>query len=416
MYDKLIRFFGFIRFVARRFQEDRCSQVAANLTFTTLLALVPILTIVIAVISAFPAFERLMVEVKFFILKNFIPEISGKVISNYMEQFSQNAAGLTTVGILMLAVTALMLMFTIDDAFNTIWRTRHSRPLVHRFLIYWAMLTLGPLLIGISISLTSYFIGISKGWVSGIPVAGELLRMIPAWLNTIAFSLLYLTVPNRFVPRYHALIGGIIAAILFELMKRVFAIYLVTVPTYGLVYGAFASLPIFLLWLYASWQVILVGAVITASLSYWRGSAWRVQESPRQRFHDALRVLRTLHLACEENQGISLSQLRHTIPIGLERLEDLLDRLLEAGVIRKNPTKQYFLVKRPEEICLVDIYRLFVLEANAGAQITTSDENLAALIVKISENMEENLGLTLESTFTTPASDVADKLGGQKTE
>jgi len=403
MLSRLNQLLGFTRFVAHRFREDRCSQVASNLTFTTLLALVPMVTIAIAVVSAFPAFERLTVEIKFFILKNLVPDASAKVISDYMGQFSQSAAGLTVIGTAMLGVTALMLMFTIDNAFNAIWRSKRSRPLLHRLLIYWAMLTLGPILIGASISLTSYLIGLSKGWVSVIPAANKLLlRMVPICLTTLAFSLLYLTVPNRFVPRPHAFLGGFIAAILFEAMKRVFAIYLVNVPTYSLVYGAFASFPIFLIWVYSSWLVILIGAVITASIPYWRGDAWRARESPQQRFHDALRVLRSLYLAHNNNEGLSLAGLRHALPIGLERLEDLLDRLVEEGIARRNADKQYFLVKRPEDIRLADIYRLFVLNSAMGSQIIHTDEELEMLMEKISQNVDGSLDLTLESIFARP--------------
>jgi membrane protein len=406
MPPRIDRLLGFARFLARRYHEDRCSQVAANLTFTTLLALVPMVTIAITVISAFPAFEEFMIEVKSFILKNLVPDVASKIIGDYMEQFSQKATGLTMVGIAMLAVTSLMLMFTIENAFNTIWRTRRSRPLVHRFMIYWAMLTLGPILIGASISLTSYLVGLSKGWVSVVPEASELLlKIVPIVLTMVAFSLLYHKVPNRFVPQQHALAGGLIAAIMFELMKRVFATYLISVPTYSLVYGAFASFPIFLVWVYSSWLVILVGAVITASLPYWRDDAWRAKETPRQRLHDALRVLRVLSLAHKEGRPASLASLRRSVPVALEQLEDLLERLVDSGLVTKSADKGYFLVKRPEEIRLSDIYRLFILESHPDVQIVNTDEELGALIAKISEDVEENLGLTLGTIFTREGGD-----------
>jgi len=408
---------GFLQFAVRRFREDRCSQVAANLTFTALLALVPMVTIAITVMSAFPAFEHFMVDVKFFILKNLVPEVAGKIISEYMEQFSQQAAGLTVVGLTMLTITALMLMFTIENAFNTIWRTRHSRPLLHRFTIYWAMLTLGPILIGASISLTSYFVGISMGWVSMVPAAGKvLLKIVPIALTTVAFSLLYLTVPNRFVPRNDAIIGGLIAALLFELMKRIFATYLVNMPTYNVVYGAFASFPIFLVWMYSCWWVVLVGAVIAASLPYWQGSAWRIKETPRQRFHDALGVLRQLYLAHQENKSLSLRDLRRSLPIALKNLEDLLDRLVDANTVRKNDSKQYSLIRRPEEIRLADIYRLFILDSDTSNNDIHTDEELAALMEMISDSVEGSLGLTLASIFIPPPINTQPESSGVKIE
>ncbi|MDO9064350.1 MAG: YihY family inner membrane protein, partial [Sulfuricella sp.] len=163
MPQKFSRVTPFLLLVRRRFKEDRCVQFAASLTYTTLLALVPIVTIALTVLSAFPVFTDLMAQLKAFILGNFVPISAGKIISVYMQQFSQKAAHLTALGIGLLAVTAFVLMLTIDHAFDVIWRVRRKRPLLRRFLIYWAALTLGPLLIGASLSLTSYLVSIPLG-------------------------------------------------------------------------------------------------------------------------------------------------------------------------------------------------------------------------------------------------------------
>ncbi|MBA2689411.1 MAG: YihY family inner membrane protein [Burkholderiales bacterium] len=399
---------SFTRFVARRVWQDRCSQVAASLTYTTLLALVPMITIALTMMSAFPVFEELMGQARQFVLDNLVPDAAGKVITGYMEQFSQNAAGLTALGIAFLAVTALLLMFTIDSAFNAIWRTSRPRPLLHRFVIYWAMLTLGPLLVGASISLTSYLVGLSEGLVEAVPaVSPLLLRIVPIALTTIAFFLLYLTVPNRFVPRWHAFIGALIAALVFELTKRVFALYVARVPTYSLVYGAFASFPLFLLWVYCSWLVILLGAVITAALPYWRGRLWRVKATPGQRFYDALRILRVLHRARQDGKTVNLRTLRLSVPIALENLEELLERLTDDGFVRRGRRGEYAMADRPESIRLAQLYRLFVFDTDLGRQGLAADEALTALTTKIDEGVAEDLDLTLEAVFAAPRHDAA---------
>ena len=391
---------GFARFVAERFREDRCSQVAASLTYTTLLSLVPILTIVLTLISAFPVFERFTRAIKAFIIANLVPDVAGKVVTNYMGQFSENAAGLTALGIALLAVTAFMLMFTMGNAFNVIWRARRPRPIWRRLMIYFAMLTLGPILVGASITVTTYLVGLSKGWVEATPLSDDvLLKMVPMGLTTVAFTLLYVIVPNRPVRGWHALIGGSVAAAVFEVMKRVFAAYVASVPTYSLVYGTFASFPIFLLWLYCSWVVILLGAVITAALPYWQGGVWRVKATPRQRFHDALRLLRVLHRTEAGSQAATGPRLQAMLPMAPEVIEDLLDRLSSAGVVRGSSRHGYSMVKQANDIRLADIYRLFVLESDLAEPGVATDAELATLMDRISTDVEGTLGSTLDAVF-----------------
>jgi membrane protein len=403
--ERVHHFFSFLRYVVRRLQEDRCSQVAGSLTFTTLLSLVPLATIALTFISAFPVFTRFVDQVKLFVLQNMVPATAGKIITDYMQQFSENAARLTAVGIAFLAGTAIALMFTIDNAFNAIWRVKRLRPWLHRFLIYWAMLTLGPVLVGVSLSVTYYLIGLSKGWVGAIPVSEHaLLGVVPLLLATIAFSLLYLTVPNRFVPRRDALIGGFSVALAFEVMKRGFAAYVASVPTYKLVYGAFASFPIFLLWLYCCWLIILVGAEVTASLSHWQGGRWHVGESPEQRYYDALRILKVLHRAHRSGEVVPLARLRRSLPHGIDHLEDLLERLGGAHIVQKVAGDGYAMIRDPSTIQLADIYRLFVLQhGRSMPNHALPDAEFAPLLQEVAENVEGCMRLTLDSVFAQAA-------------
>ena len=282
---------GFVRFVAGRFLADRCMQIAGSLTYTTLLSLVPLFTIVVTLLSAFPVFDDFMVQVKIFLLVNLVPEVAGKIITVYMEEFATNAAKLSALGILFLIVTAIALMMTIDRAFNSIWRVVRQRRLLYSLLVYWALITLGPLVIGMSVSFKVYLEALVGVAIEGNPVgAFFILRLMPVLLSALALFCFYRLVPNRFVPRAHAAIGATGAAIALEGMKHGLAVYVKAVPTYDLVYGAFASIPILLLWLFLGWVVVLAGAEVTASLSHWRGALWRRTDAPEARFHDALRL------------------------------------------------------------------------------------------------------------------------------
>lgn len=403
MPKQVSRISGFLCFVLRRFNEDNCTQVAASLTFTTLLALVPLVTIALTVVSAFPVFSDLSVQLKIFILTNLMPEFAGKIITVYMFKFSNNAAKLTAIGIAFLVITALMMMLTIDHAFNTIWRVSRPRPLMHRFIIYWATLTLGPLLIGGSLSLTSYLVGLSLGIAKQVPLLDlALLRITPMVLTTLAFALLYLTVPNRYVPRWHALAGGLVASLGFELMKKVFALYITNFASYEMVYGAFASFPVFLLWIYLSWLVVLMGAVIAASLSYWRGNAWMMKWTPGRRFYDALRILRELYQMHQTGGTLTTRQLRQRIHLGLEELEEILECLSRGDWVRKVNGGGWLLAKNPHEIQVSDIYRAFVFEPGKTTGMPPEDE--LPIVKTLVEKFEASMETPLTAIFDTRSS------------
>lgn len=388
----------FLHYVQQRFREDRCVQFAASLTYTTLLALVPIITIALTVLSAFPVFTELMTQLKVFILSNFVPTSAGKIISVYMQQFSEQAARLTVLGVALLGVTAFMLMLTIDHAFNVIWRVRRKRSLLHRFLIYWAALTLGPLLIGASLSLTSYLVSLSLGLVKGVPLIGMItLKMVPIALTIVAFALLYLIVPSRLVSPRHALIGGVVAGLAFELMKKVFTLYISHFTTYTLVYGAFASIPIFLLWIYLSWLVVLSGAVIAAALPYWGSAGSQGVEGAGREFFAALAILQALFKAQQAGEPLGLQRLQRESGFAPEDVEDILDRLnilKWAGIVTRGG---WVLTRSADAIRLADIYREFVFDPEkARAARGPRDARADALLARLNVSQDEVLGLSLQ--------------------
>src|SRR3954466_535837 len=236
----------FILHVLRRFEEERCLQIASSLTYTTLLSLVPLLTVALTLISAFPAFSEFTTHVDDFLSENVLPEAISDVISRYIEEFTEKAARLTALGVAGLALTSFLLMYTIERAFNVIWRVHRGRGMAQRVVMYWSILTLAPALIGASLTISTYVLTRSLGWVEGAPWVGETaLRLAPPVFTVAAFTLLYLIVPSRPVQPRHAFIGGLVAGIAFEFMKRAFGLYVALTPTYTIVYGAFATIPVF---------------------------------------------------------------------------------------------------------------------------------------------------------------------------
>jgi len=326
---------GFARFVLRRWTEDRCPQIAGSLAFTTLLALVPIFAIAVAMLSSLPFFETVMTQVKIFLLLNLVPEIAGKIITVYMAQFRENAARLTTVGTLLLFGTAMALMLTIDKSINAIWRVRRSRRWWVSIVSYVLLLLMGPLLIVVSVSLTTYLMMTISTGVSHVPprLQWVTLQLAPMAVSAIAFFLMYRFVPHRRVPWRHALVGGVVAALLFEVSKEGFAIYVRYAPTIGVVYGAFAAFPFLLLWMYLAWMVVLLGAELAASLDYWVTGHWRITDATTARVGDVIAVARLLF----DGRGRSLSfrQMQRESGLPAEHLEQALAHLTEEGLAKQ---------------------------------------------------------------------------------
>lgn len=249
-------------------------QTAGSLTFTTLLALVPLLTVVLWLSSTFPVFERAVDALERNMVAQLLPEGAGSArVTGQIAVFADNAARLGAIGLGFLVVIALMLMLTVEDVLNRIFAVARKRGLLRRLLVYGALLALGPVLIGASLSMTSYVVGASLGWLDLDAHARMILGLLPFAFTCVALTLLYLVVPYRRVDAGHALLGGLFAAAVFELAKRGFALFVTQFPTYTLIYGAFAAVPIFLLWVYVSWLVVLVGATLTAQLTILGGKA-----------------------------------------------------------------------------------------------------------------------------------------------
>jgi membrane protein len=387
-----------LRFVALRFKQDRCPQMAASLTFTTLLSLVPLITIALTLLSAFPVFDNFAAQIRQFIVANMLPETGGKIISRYVEQFAESAAKLTAVGIVFLALTAMLMIHTIEEAFNVIWRAARQRPLVQRILIYWATLTLAPLLVGGSLSLTSWLAGISVGYAQQIPEFDVVaLKVVPVLLTSLAFSLLFRVVPNRYVPLRHAAVGGVVAAVAFESMNHIFAYYITHFTSYKLVYGAFASVPIFLLWIYLSWLTILLGALITASLSYWRGNPV-LQLSAASELYYALCLLKIMGEGMKSGKVLTVPALSGRLHIGFDSLEKILDALARIRVVQKLAGAGWAMIRDAEHVQVSELYRLFVFDPALLAK-RRDDAEIRAWLVNMERQIAGAAALSLHDLF-----------------
>ena len=349
---------AFAWFVVRRFDEERVPQVAASMTFTTLLALVPVLTVMVVIASAFPVFDQWSGEFISFINRTIVPQ-GADMVFDYINAFRDKATNLTAIGSVMLVVTSLMLIRTIDNAFNHIWRVNTQRPWMMQFLVYWALLTFGPLSLGVGIS---FMVGsvqdsvLSSGaqqWTDALKTAARLAFM------TVLLWGLYRFIPNRFVPARQAFVGALITAFCLETARFLFTWYMGNFDGYRSIYGAFAAVPFFLLWLNLLWTLLLGGAVLTSSLSYWQGEAFRRGFDSRGRFDDVLKILLLLDAAQKEGRTLSVQEFRRHINMGYDELGELLEKLARYGYIYS--CRQGWVLKTgADSIELSELFKLFV--------------------------------------------------------
>ncbi len=387
----------FILFVIARFRRDRCTQIAASLTYTTLLSLVPFITIALTLFSAFPVFGSFSAQIKSFLLSYLMPATAGSVITHYTEQFAESAGRLGAAGVIFLAVTAMMMMLTMDRAFDTIWQVHRPRPIVRRLVVYWALLTLAPVLVGASLSLTSWLIGLSMGYAKHVPVFGVgILKGLPVLLTTMAFAMLFKLMPNRYVPVMHALIGGAVASVLFETMNRVFGLYISHFSTYKLVYGAFSSVPIFLVWIYLSWITILFGAVVAASLPHWRASRLPYLP-PVMKMLDAMKVLYLMSNGMKLGNALTIPELSRKLRMDFYELEQIMERLALARMVSKAESHGWLMARDAAHIRAVELLNLFVLDKSA---LIAGKDPLQAWLLECVGKLEKSADVTLDELFS----------------
>ncbi len=398
-------------FATRRARDERIAQVASSLTFTSILSLVPLFTIVGAVLTALPIFDQMQINLREWMGQNLIPGAISDTIFRYLNQFASKARGLTLVGVLILVITAFSTVLTIDRALNKIWRVRRPRALSRRVLVYWAVLTVGPILLASSLTLTTYLVNLSGGMGTNPPL---LIRFIADWvpliLMTLAYAALYVYVPNRYVAWRDALIGGLCAAIAFELTKRGFAAYFAHFRSFTAIYGALSALPIFLLWIYLSWLITLIGATIAASLPTLYDRNWNRGTAPGQDFADALRILRALHHARKNRlPGLSAHDIREQARLGWDEADHFLHELEAEGLIvrsrlitshgsTRNADDDLWLFAADSRVVKLErLFRLFAFDGKRVARVGLAMDDPLAETLR--STRPENAELTLEQVW-----------------
>jgi len=315
--------------LAERFREARLGVSASSLTFTTVLALVPLFAVGLAVFAAFPVFGKFQDTIQRWLIESLVPESIARQVLNYLTQFSRKASRLGSVGLVAVLMTAVALMVTIERTLGQIWRLQRQRPLPQRVLLYWSAITLGPLLLGGSLAITSYVVTASRDVVTVLPGGVRwLLDSFEFLLLTACVSGLYFYVPYTRVRWRHAITAGFLVAGGLELAKKLLAIYLLEVPTYSDIYGAFAVLPILLIWIYVTWVIVLLGAVLASSLPELGRQEWRKPEGAGWAFRLALEVLSELNAAkASAQRGISTTDLAERLRVESSELRQVLEVL-----------------------------------------------------------------------------------------
>ncbi len=362
----------------QRFREERLGLTAGSLTFTTLISLVPLLTVMLAIFTAFPIFSSFQAALEQYFLKSLIPANIAKPVLGALTQFAAKANKLGAVGLVALGVTALALMLTIDRTLNAIWRVQRPRPMAQRVLVYWAAMTLGPLLLGASLTLTSYAISVGQGLFTRMPAdLAALLGGADIVLLGLAMAGLFHYVPNTHVRWRHALIGGVFVSVGFSLAKSLLAWYVKQVPTYSTLYGAFATVPVFLIWVYLGWVIVLLGAILAANTPSLTGRLHLRPDSPGQPLALALEVLRELWRVREAGQrGLSHLALAGALRVDPLQLAPVVDRLQAMdwiGLLEEEGAQRLVLLCAPERTLAEPLLAAFLAErqgllANLWAQ------------------------------------------------
>jgi membrane protein len=351
---------------------------------------VPFFTVALAVFTAFPMFGKLQSSLQAWLVQSLVPDAIARQVLGYLTQFAGKASRLGVAGLVALLVTALALVLTIDRTLNGIWRVKRPRPLPQRVLIYWAVMTLGPLLLAASVSATSYAISASRGLVGSMPGGvAFVLDVIEFVLLAAGLAALYRFVPNTPVRRSHAIAGGVFAAIGMEVAKRLLAWYISLVPTYSAVYGAFATVPILLVWIYMAWVIVLFGAVIAAYLPSLLAGARRRATAHGWQFQLALEVLQQLHaVRGSARRGMSAAQLADTMQVDSLQLEPVLETLVQLDWIgRLNELEdeaetRYILLADVQSTALEPLMRHLLLPSSDATDKLWKSGQLSAVYLK----------------------------------
>ena len=372
-----------------RFNKDHLGLTASSLTFTTIISIVPLFTVALAIFSVFPMFSKMQIGLQQLLMDSLIPDNIARQVFSYLGQFASKASKIGWVGAAAFVVSALLMILTIDDKLNDIWRVRTTRHLARRIIVYLTLLTLGPLLLGLSLTFSSYVLSASKGWVSMLPGGVKVLfDVLEFTIMAISLAAMYRFVPNTRVRWTHALLGGLFTATGLELAKSILAWYLAQVPTYSVIYGAFATVPILLIWIYVAWVIVLLGAVVAAYLPSLRSGIARRGDSPGWNFQLALEILQALSKnGTGTHAGKNLAALSKELRVDDLQLESPLQTLMGldwVGILDEDIQGQggrYVLLLNPATTYLAPLSERLLLPNQASTQKLWQKNQWSAMYV-----------------------------------
>lgn len=392
----------FLEFLGRRFVDDRCFETAGSLSYTTVFALVPLSAVAFGVMSAFPVFQQWTEQLSDFVFSSFVPG-AARTVESYLQEFTASVSKLTLAGILALIVSAILTLSSIETTFNRIWRVKAPRPKLTRFLVYWTVLTLGAILAGAVLALTSYLYTVAG---AGAAAYGErLIRWTPTLVELAGFTAAYLVIPNRRVSWRNGLAGGVLATALFELSKYGFALYLSNFPSYQQIYGALAAIPIFLLWIYVSWLVILLGASFAASLSAFRFQPAALRLPEGAEFFGLLRLLGRLRDAQLSGTGLHAEELHGLEPsLSDDQLQRMLADLLRIRVLSRTEEGSWLLARDLRHVTLGELHegcrlRIPLEDLRVPFQDDSIGRAAASAVESLRLPLREGLSRNLSSLF-----------------
>lgn len=354
------RVWRFLRALAREYRETGGHDSAASLTYTTLFAVVPVMTVAFALLRLLPQLNGISEHIEALVFENFVPA-TGAQVKQYLLAFSAQASSLTAIGIVFLLVTSMLMLLAVETVFNRIWRVRRPRRILSSLLVYWALLTLGPLLLGFGLAVSSYVFSmqIVSETVGRLGMSSGILLLLPFLLGCVFFSLVYIAVPNCNVPIREGIIGGVVASLLLELARHGFTFFVTRFSGYELVYGAFAAVPLFLLWIYISWVITLFGVVLVYVLANWDD-----ETVPQATVFPALLKVLALFRR-RQQQGVAVGEqeaLHASLHAGIEDWNALREQLLAHRLIERTDNGNLILACDLHTLPLSELARLLTWE------------------------------------------------------
>ena len=399
--DALALVKDFFALLARSFREDGCRDSAAALTYTTLFAIVPIMTVAFAILSAIPALQARSAEIQQWAFANFAPGAGEKVLA-YINEFSRQAGNLTAIGIVFLVVTSVLMLRTIENNMNRIWRVSAPRSGPTSLIMYWAVLTLGPLSLGAALGISSYLTSMSLvtdtvEWLGGMRLW---LSLLPLVFMTGALTLLYVIVPNCHVPVRQGLIGGFVAACLFELAKGGFTLFIKMSPSYQLVYGAFAAVPLFLLWIFISWNIVLGGAELVRVLV-----VFGEYRSHLPRLQSLLRLLEILWRRQQQGRVLRVQEVRRVLKLaGASHWEEFRNLLMDLRLMRRTEAGDFVLGRDLSTLTLAQLLDMLPWPCRDALRMGDQHDRpweplLAERCAQATDGMRQPLEMSLDTLF-----------------